>query len=211
MPTNHHHPVRGRLNAFFLDLLEGFMDRVYGGRKRAIFGGLPDRVVEIGPGPGANLRYYAPGTTVVAVEPNPSMHRALRENAARLGLKLELRGVRGERMDLESASVAAVVGTLVLCTVENPRQVVSEVCRILKPGGRYLFLEHVAAPPGSGLRRLQGVLEPPWKWLFEGCHLNRDTHRVLREAGFKRVDMDCFMLSSAMMPFTPHIFGMAVK
>lgn len=187
------------------------MDRAYGGRKRAILGGLPARVVEIGPGPGANLRYYAPGTTVIAIEPNPLMHPALRENAARLGLTLEIRGVRGEQIDLESASVAAVVGTLVLCTVENPRQVVAEIRRILKPGGRYLFLEHVAAPPESGLRRLQGVLQPFWKWLFEGCHLNRDTYRVLREAGFRRLDMDCFMLSSAVMPFTPHIFGMAVK
>jgi SAM-dependent methyltransferase len=209
--ATHHHPVRGRLNAFFLNLLEGFMDRVYGGRKRAIFGGLPARVVEIGPGPGANLRYYAPGTTVIAVEPNPRMHPALRENAARYGLKLEIRGVGGERMDIATASVAAVVGTLVLCTVGNPRQVVSEIYRILKPGGRYLFLEHVAAPPGSGLRRLQGILQTPWKWLFEGCHLNRDTHRVLGEAGFRRIEMDCFMLASGVMPFTPHIFGMAVK
>jgi SAM-dependent methyltransferase len=209
--ATHQHPVRGRLNAFLLDRLEGFMDRVYGGRKRAIFGGLPARVVEIGPGPGANLRYYAPGTTVIAVEPNPRMHPALRENAARYGLKLEIRGVGGERLDIATASVGVVVGTLVLCTVGNPRQVVSEIYRILKPGGRYLFLEHVAAPPGSGLRRLQGILQTPWKWLFEGCHLNRDTHRVLGEAGFRRIEMDCFMLPSAVMPFTPHIFGMALK
>lgn len=199
------------MNAFFLDLLEDFMDRTYGRRKRTIFGGLPDRVVEIGPGPGANLRYYAPGTTVVAVEPNPMMHPPLRANAARLGIRLEIRGIRGERMDLESASVPAVVGTLVLCTVENPRQVVAEVHRILKPGGRFLFLEHVSAPPGSGLHRVQGVLQRPWRWLFEGCHLNRDTHRVLQEAGFARIDMDCFMLKTPLMPFTPHIFGMAVK
>ncbi len=187
------------------------MDRVYGGRKRAIFGGLPERVVEVGPGPGANLRYYTPGTSVIAVEPNPRMHPALRANAARYGLELEIRGIGGERMDIASASVSAVVGTLVLCTVENPRRVVSEIYRILEPGGRYLFLEHVAAPPGSGLRRLQGVLQAPWEWLFEGCHLNRETHRVLGEAGFRRLEMDCFMLASGAMPFTPHIFGMAVK
>lgn len=209
--ATHQHPVRGRLNALLLDLLEGFMDRVYGGRKRAIFGGLPLRVVEVGPGPGANLRYYTPGTAVIAVEPNPLMHPALRANAARHRLELEIRGVGGERMDIATASVSAVVGTLVLCTVENPRRVVSEIYRILKPGGRYLFLEHVAAPPGSGLRRLQGVLQAPWEWLFEGCHLNRETHRLLGEAGFRRLEMDCFMLSSGLMPFTPHIFGMAVK
>jgi SAM-dependent methyltransferase len=139
------------------------------------------------------------------------MHPALRANAARHGLELEIRGVGGERMDIATASVSAVVGTLVLCTVENPRRVVSEIYRILKPGGRYLFLEHVAAPPGSGLRRLQGVLQAPWEWLFEGCHLNRETHRVLGEAGFRRLEMDCFMLASGVMPFTPHIFGMALK
>jgi SAM-dependent methyltransferase len=205
------HPVRGSLNSWFLDRLEDFMDRKYGARKRAVFRNLPQQVVEIGPGPGANLRYYPSGTRVIAVEPNRSMHGRLLHNAERYGLSVDIRGTRGEEIDLDSGSVAAVVGTLVLCTVEDPQKVISEILRILEPGGRYIFFEHVAAPPGSRIRSLQDVLHKPWQWLGEGCKLNRNTQSVLWEAGFSSVDMDCFMLNSLVVMVAPHIFGVAVK
>jgi SAM-dependent methyltransferase len=187
------------------------MDRTYGKRKRALFRDLPRQVVEIGPGAGANLRYYAPGTRVIAIEPNPAMHRRLRKNAARHGVDLEIRGIRGEVLDLPDASCGAVVGTLVLCTVEDPRRVVSEVHRILKPGGRFVFVEHVAAPQGTRLRRVQDALHASWRRFFDGCHLNRSTHLVLKEAGFASIEMDCFLLKVPFVPVRPHIFGQAVK
>ena len=77
--------VRGFLNASLLNRVEGYMDRLYGEMKYSIFKNLPREVVEIGPGPGANLRYYPKGTTVIAIEPNMMMHPALKENARRRG------------------------------------------------------------------------------------------------------------------------------
>jgi SAM-dependent methyltransferase len=203
--------VRGRFNSGLLDLLESHMDRTYGPRKRSIFRNLPQQVVEIGPGPGANLRYYSPGTELLAVEPNPLMHSRLRKNAERYHIHLEIRAIGGEHLDLHGSSFPVVVGTLVLCTVEDPRRVISEVHRILTPGGRFIFLEHVAAPQGSHLHDLQNLLYRPWKAIFEGCRLNRNTPSLLRQAGFSQVDMDCFMLKPSFLPVTPHIFGQAVK
>jgi SAM-dependent methyltransferase len=203
--------IRGWLNSWFLDILEGYMDKKYGARKRFFFSGLPDRFVEIGPGAGANFRYYRPGTYVIAVEPNTMMHPRLRKNAAQYQVQLDVKEFRGEEIDLETESIDAVVGTLVLCTVEDPERVISEVHRILKPGGRYVFLEHVAGLPGTRLRMLQDLLHRPWHWLFEGCNLNRDTHAILLKAGFSVVDVNCFMLNASLVPVTPHIFGMALK
>jgi SAM-dependent methyltransferase len=205
------HDARGAFNAWLLHAADGTMDRIYGTRKRKIYGVLPGTVVEIGPGAGANLRYYAPRTRVIAIEPNPAMHPRLAARARRRHIDLQIRPVRGEAIDLPDSHAAAVVGTLVLCTVEDPQRVVSEIRRILKPGGRYIFLEHVAAIPGTRLRGLQERLLRAWRWLFEGCHLNRETQHVINGAGFSSVDMDCFVMQTRWLPFAPHIFGVAVK
>jgi ubiquinone/menaquinone biosynthesis C-methylase UbiE len=207
-PFDHDH--RACINAWLLHRLETAMHRLYGARKRHIYGTLPERLVEIGAGAGANLRYYAPNTRLIAIEPNVAIHPRLRQKAARHAIQLEIQGSGAERIALADACVDAVVGTLVLCSVQDPQAVVSEVRRILQPGGRYLFLEHVAALPGSRLRGMQNTLLRPWRWLFEGCHLNRETFTVISRAGFSHVAMDCFV-QPRLLPFAPHIFGVAVK
>jgi SAM-dependent methyltransferase len=203
--------TRHTINAWLLHAADNAMHRIYGPRKRAIYRALPPKVVEIGPGAGANLRYYAPGTHLIAVEPNPAMHPRLIKAARDRSIRLEIQSGKGEKIALPSRSVAAVIGTLVLCSVDNPRQVVSEVHRILTPGGRYIFLEHVADLPGTRLRGLQENLRRAWSFMFDGCHLNRETHQVIAQAGFTQVEMDCFMMKSRLLPFAPHIFGAAVK
>jgi SAM-dependent methyltransferase len=211
MSHSHNQQFSGKLSARILDAMEGLMDRVYGARKRAIWRELPDTVVEIGAGAGANLRYYKPGTRVIAYEPDAAMGAKLATNARQRGIDLDLRPLPAEAIDLPSGTVSAVVGTLVLCTVGDPRQVVSQVQRILTPGGRYIFLEHVAAAPRTPLRTVQELLRYPWQWVFDGCHLNRDTHRLIQDAGFGRIDMDCFEIRASLLPFAPHIFGVAIK
>jgi SAM-dependent methyltransferase len=201
---------RASLNALFMAGVDAYMDRVYGSRKRKLFTDMPGEVVEIGAGAGANMRYYPQGTRVIAIEPNPRMHPYLRRRARRRRMKLTIRTLRGEAIDLPGASAAVVVATLVLCSVADPRQVISEIQRILKPGGRFIFLEHVAAPENSLLGHWQRWLHHPWHYLSEGCHLHRPSHQLVAQAGFQRVEMDCFMLSPA-LPFRPHIFGTAVR
>ncbi|RJQ84628.1 MAG: class I SAM-dependent methyltransferase [Desulfobacteraceae bacterium] len=203
--------TRHAVNAWFLHRADGMMHRIYGQRKRAIYAGLPSAIVEIGPGAGANLRYYAPRTRLIAIEPNPAMYRHLQKTAQRYEIDLQIKAEKGEKIDLPDKSVSTVVGTLVLCSVDNPRQVLSEVRRILKPGGRFIFLEHVADLPGTALRARQEYLRRAWSWAFDGCHLNRETHAVIQGAGFAGVDMNCFMMKSRLLPFAPHIFGVAVN
>lgn len=201
---------RSHLNALFMAGVDTYMDRVYGSRKRRLFTGLPAEVVEIGAGAGANLRYLPAGTRLIAIEPNPRMHPYLRRSARRNRLELEIRPIEAEAIDLPDASVSAVVATLVLCSVADPEQVLSEIRRILKPGGRFIFLEHVAAPANSLLGRWQQWLHKPWHYLSEGCHLHRSSHTLVAQAGFRQVEMDCFMLSPA-LPFRPHIYGTALR
>lgn len=142
-------PIRGRANAALLRALDGYAHRLAGARKQKPFKELPATVVEIGAGTRANFRYYPAGTQVIAVEPNPYMYLGLATAAGRHGVDLVLRAESAHCIGLPDASADVVVSTLALCTIPDPHRAVSEVARILRPGGRILFLEHVAAPPGA--------------------------------------------------------------
>jgi SAM-dependent methyltransferase len=204
------HPVRGRLNSWFLAAADEPMHREYGARKRRIFGDLPDTIVELGPGSGANFRYYPRGTCVIAVEPNPMMLKRMYAQAVRYGVEIDLRHAGAEGMEVESESADLVVSTLVLCSVRDPDRVLSEVRRVLRPGGRFAFLEHVAAEPGSRLRRVQERVRRPWAWLGEGCQLNRDTARTIESAGFSQLAIERFD-GPKRTPFQPHVSGFATR
>ena len=160
------HAFRGPLNAWLLIALDRYMHAKYGERKRVLFAGGPDDViVELGPGTGANLRYFGRGARVVAIEPNRAMHARLQEAAARRGIQIDVRAASAEATGLPDASADLVVASLVLCTVPDPQGAVAEARRILKPGGRFVCLEHVRAPPGTAEHRLQRLLRRPWRWM----------------------------------------------
>lgn len=202
-------PLRGRLNAAFFSVIDGYVHRVLGPRKAALFADLPEEVVELGPGPGANLRYYRPGTRLVAIEPNPHMHPALARTAARRGVDLDVRSTGAEATGLPTGSVDAVVCTLVLCTVGDPAAALAEVRRVLRPGGRLLVIEHVRAPEGSALARLQRLLRPGWRWAFEGCDLCRTTGTLLATAGFASLELERYRLRSVFVPVDEQVAGVA--
>jgi SAM-dependent methyltransferase len=170
-------------------------DRTLGARKRALLGALTGDVVELGPGTGGNLPYLPPGVRWTGVEPNPHMHPHLRAKAARLGRALDLRAGTAERTGLPGRSADAVVATLVLCSVEDVRAAPAEVRRLLRPGGRFVFLEHVAAPAGTRLRRVQGLVRPAWGVIADGCHPDRETWADLDGAGFAAVHYERFRIA----------------
>lgn len=207
----HAHPVRGPLNATFFWLAGGLFDRLLRSHKRQVLVDLPDTVVELGSGVGANLRYLAPGSTLIAVEPNPAMHRRLRRAALRRGVHLDLRPVSAAGTDLSDASAEVVISSLVLCSVADPVQVLAEVRRVLRPGGRFVFVEHVAAPEGTALRRLQRWVRRPWGWCFEGCSCERDLASLVRSAGFASVDVEDYRLRSPFLPFNTQIAGVVTR
>lgn len=173
------------------------------------------KVLEIGIGTGPNLKYYAndSGVQVVGVDPNLKMEKYAEAAAVAAGLPLKnfnfIQAV-GEALPLGDASVDAVVGTLVLCSVKDVDKSLKEVKRVLKPGGLYLFVEHVAAKDGTVARVVQSVLDPLQQIVSDGCHLTRETGRKISEAGFSGVHISTTSLSSASVIF-PLVYGMACK
>ena len=204
------HPGRGRFNAAFFKVMDSYIDWNLRPHKSRVYGDLPASVVELGSGVGANLRYLPEGTKLIAIEPNRHMHQSLRKAAERRGIRLEIRDVVAERIDLPDASVDAVISSLVLCTVTDPGRVVTEVRRILRPGGRFRFVEHVAAADGTVTRSVQRVVRRPWAWIFEGCSCERALEAVIRGAGFSEVTVDRYRLRTPFVPFNPHISGTAI-
>jgi ubiquinone/menaquinone biosynthesis C-methylase UbiE len=205
------HPVRGRFNAWLLAVLDGYMHWKYADIKSGLFEKAPSVIVELGPGPGTNLRYLPRGTKLIAIESNRHMHKLLDRHAKKFGIELDLRGLAGEQLDLQSKSVDFVFSSLVLCTVEHPDQVIAEVLRILKPGGRFVCIEHVEAPTGSAIQRLQNVIKRPWKWLFEGCDLCRHTAQTLRFSGFAKVEIKPFIMPTLFIPIRHQITAICIK
>lgn len=177
--------------------------------RKKLLGSLAGKVLEIGPGTGVNLAYLPDGVHWIGLEPNPYFHPHLRRALSLRGLSGEVLLGQAEAIPLPEESVEAVVATLVLCSVEDPRGALAEILRVLKPGGRLVFLEHLAAPRGSSLRRFQDLLCPLWGFLGDGCHPNRETLALIREAGFARVEAEAFELPLPLV--APHVAGVAWK
>lgn len=202
---------RGPFNAFFFAMMGGYLDLLLRHRKKRFFADLPDELVELGPGIGANFKYLRPGTRVVAIEPNEAMHARLRARADKHGIHLDLRGIVGEKLDLPSGSAHAVLSSLVLCTVKDPAQVVAEVRRVLRPGGKYVFIEHQAAKDSKFLRAIQRWVRRPWAWVFEGCSCERDLTHVITQAEFASVELEEYRIHSPFLPFNTQLAGSAIK
>lgn len=179
-------------------------------RKQELFATLQGRILEIGPGTGSNLRYYPRSIHWIGIEPNLYMHPYLQQEAARLELKTEIKCATAEELDVEDSSIDAVVSTLVLCSVGSLSAVLAEILRVLKPGGQLFFLEHVAAPQQTKLRRIQNSIQPLWTMLGDGCHPNRETWIALEQAGFERVDYQSFRANVPAI-VSPQIIGVATK
>ena len=142
------------------------------------------RVLEIGVGAGANLKIYpARVKEVFALEPSAKLIQMARRAAA--ASRVAVRFVEGsaEAIPFDGASVDTVVMTWTLCSIAEAWQALGEMRRVLKPGGRLLFVEHGQSPE-AGVRKWQDRLTPFWKRFAGGCHLNRPIAAMLEGAGF---------------------------
>lgn len=129
------------------------------------------RTLEVGAGTGLNLEHYGPDVEELwLVEPAPAMREVLagaRSGAARVV------AATGEDLPVADGSIDTVVGTFVLCSVEDPAAVLREVARVLRPGGRYLGLEHVRSSDAR-VARAQGLVGPAWRFAARGCRCDQD-------------------------------------
>jgi ubiquinone/menaquinone biosynthesis C-methylase UbiE len=153
-------------------------------RRRTLLGDARGRVVEIGAGTGLNAAQYPDGISeLILTEPDASMRRRLERRLRRNGKVARIVDAPAERLPLDDGSVDTVVSTLVLCTVEDPERTLSEIARVLRPDGQFLFVEHVRANSRL-LARCQDFLFRPWRAFAGGCCCNRRTVEMMRAFGF---------------------------
>lgn len=196
-----------RLSAWALSRPNRRYDAMVAEEKSALLAPLSGTVLEIGPGGGNNLPFLRPYMRWIGIEPNPFFHDRLRARGERLGIDVAVRAATAEALPVPDHSVDAVISTLVLCSVRDPTAALREVRRVLRPGGRFVFVEHVAAPHGTGLHIAQRAVRPVWRALSDGCHVDRETDHLIEEAGFATVDLHHFTVPVPIMG--PHIAGVA--
>jgi SAM-dependent methyltransferase len=195
------------------------LDKVLGhprieARRAALVGQAAGDVLEIGFGSGATLPFYDPAkvTSLTVVEPSEGMNRRAAARLAASPVAVTSVPGAGERLPFAEARFDTVVTCLTLCSVTDVPQVLAEIRRVLKPGGQFLFLEHVLSED-AGVRRWQGRLNPVQKVVGVGCNLNRDSAAMVRAAGFALppVRQELEPAFGAMARLTPLIAGAAVS
>jgi SAM-dependent methyltransferase len=154
-----------------------------------VCGGLHGRVLEIGFGSGLNLRFYpAEVSSVAAVEPSDVGWRLSAERRARTDVRIERSGLDGQHLAEQDASFDSALVTFSLCSIADPALALSEVRRVLRPGGSLHFLEHGLAPD-PGVARWQRRLDPVQRRVFGGCHLSRDVPGLVEAAGLEVAEL----------------------
>lgn len=152
--------------------------------RERVVGAADGRVLEIGIGSGRNLLLYpARVERVIGLDPSPQLLAMAREAAWVTGRHIDLLEGSAAGIPLEKASVDTVVSTWSLCSIADAPRALAEMLRVLKPGGRFLFVEHGRAPD-AGVRWWQDRLTPIWQRLSGGCHLNRAIAELIEGAGF---------------------------
>ncbi len=184
-------------------------------RRQALVSGAQGDVLEIGFGSGATLPFYDPAsvTSLTVVEPSDGMNRRAAAHLA--GSPVPIRSVpgAGEKLPFADASFDTVVCCLTLCSVQNVGQVLAEVQRVLKPGGAFLFLEHVLSDDPAR-QRWQQRLNPIQRVVGVGCNLNRPSAQLVRDAGFQLEPMPVQeeeRAFGALKTLTPLVMGLAIK
>jgi ubiquinone/menaquinone biosynthesis C-methylase UbiE len=172
-------------------------------RRAAIVPQARGDVFELGCGGGINHEFYDADaiTSYAGIDPHVGLLEGARKAARNKGWQADIRQASGEAIPFADASFDNVVCTFTLCSVTNPKQVLSELRRILRPGGAVLFLEHGRAPDAA-VKRWQKRIEPLWKRMAGGCHLTRPISDSFDAAGFS-VDR----VSSGYTPKTPRFAG----
>ena len=202
----------GRLFARFYDrLVAGSEEAGLRERRAALLAAAEGRVLELGAGTGLNLGHYPAGVReLVLSEPEAPMLRRLAPRVAASHPRASTVQASAEQLPFKAASFDTVVSTLTLCTVRDLPAALAEVRRVLVPGGRLLFLEHVRADDAR-TARLQDRVTPIWKRIGHGCHPNRATVAAIETAGFEVERLERGSLPQAPRIAEPLVVGVAVR
>ncbi len=203
------------LNTFFYDrFMSGLEKACLHDWRTELLAEVTGEVLEIGAGTGANLAYYPSGNIrLLLSEPDAAMRNQLEKKAATSQRNdVCISNAKAEQLSFDDNRFDYVIASLVCCSVTNIDRSLAEIYRVLKPGGRYLFIEHVAAKTDSKARRWQEWLTPLWRKFAGNCHLNRETEKAMLRAGFEfvKIQRDA-MPDSVPAIVRSSIHGIAVK
>ncbi|WP_447860779.1 class I SAM-dependent methyltransferase [Nitrospira calida] len=152
-------------------------------------------VLEIGFGTGLNVPHYPPKLSWLrAVDPINMLPRRVEERASRATFPIQIQFVSAEALPFEEARFDCAVSTFTLCSVRDPKTVLTEVRRVLKPGGLFLFLEHGRSDDAK-IAKWQDLLTPVQRLIACGCHLNRKIDTLIAQAGLSLTQLDRFRIS----------------
>jgi ubiquinone/menaquinone biosynthesis C-methylase UbiE len=181
--------------------------------RRALLAEAQGETLEVGAGNGFNIPHYTERVSeLVVTEPSPHMLTHLRtamENDRPAAGSWKLVQAGAEELPFEDQRFDTVVGTYIMCTVGDPGQALQEIARVLRPGGRYLFLEHVHAGDGTMLGRFQDLVELPHRYIAAGCHPNRRTAALIEQSPLVVERIDHGQQPRAFPTVRPTIIGSA--
>ena len=170
-------------------------------------------VLEVGAGTGANIKFYSANVTkLVLSEPDKHMRKLLTEQVGNHHLKnVSVTSGTAEKIEADDETFDYIVASLVCCSVKNLKASLGEIRRVLRPGGCFVFLEHVAAANGTTRRRWQNRINPIWKIFMGNCHLNRETEQAIVTEGFEIIQIERESMRKAPPIVRPTIRGIAKK
>ncbi len=181
--------------------------------RRSLLAEAEGRTVELGAGGGVNVPHYTEAVSeLVLTEPSPHMIGHVQASVAAHSppcASVSVLPARAEAMPFETGSVDTIVATFVLCTTPDPAAVLDEIHRLLRPGGRYLFMEHVHAGEATMLGRIQDLVELPHRYVAAGCHPNRRTESLLSESELDVVRLERDRQPRSPPTVRPRIVGVA--
>ncbi|XP_032998422.1 methyltransferase-like protein 7A [Lacerta agilis] len=215
-------PVCKKLFPHMLAVLSFLYNKWMYDKKKEMFSNLKDfagptgalTLLEIGTGTGTNFQFYPAGCKIICSDVNPNFQKFIDKSLAKnphVQVECCLVAPAEDMHQVPAASVDVVVSTVVLCSVKSQEQVMKEILRVLRPGGAYFFLEHVAGAPSSWNLFWQQIYDPIWQCLFDRCHLTRETWKNLEKAGFSELKLRHILAPLIFNLIKPHIIGYAVK
>ena len=153
--------------------------------RERVIGAAEGRVLEIGVGSGMNLPFYRPPVReILALEPAPRLMTMARSASRAISMPVTFLEASAEAIPLDKHSVDTIVTTWTLCSIPLAATALADMRRVMRPGGKLLFVEHGVAPD-EGVRRWQDWLTPAWRRISGGCHLNRPIRSMIEAAGFR--------------------------
>jgi len=201
------------VGAYFYDkIMQATEDACLIEWRKALLKQVNGKVLEIGAGTGASLNLYPSDQAfeLFLSEPDQHMRSKLLDKLPSSPFPhSHVLSCHAEAIDSEDNYFDYVFVSLVCCSVSDVSQTLHEIKRVLKPSGKLLFLEHVAAQKGSPRRKWQNALNPIWKKIAGNCHLNRETEQSIREAGFDIERIERESMRKAMPLVRPSIRGVA--